>query len=78
MPAVKALARVGHGREIATTPREHAERLARGGAPAAAEVRELAELYYVAEWGGRRDPTAERRAGELAVAIKSILRALPR
>jgi hypothetical protein len=76
--AVKALAKVGHGRETATTPREHADRLARGGAPAAAEVRELAELYYAAEWGGRRDPTAERRAGELVLAIRSILRALPR
>jgi transglutaminase-like putative cysteine protease len=76
--AVKALAKVGQGRELATTPREHAERLARSGAPAAAEIRELADLYYAAEWGGRRDPSAERRAGELAIAIKSLVRALPR
>jgi hypothetical protein len=76
--SLKALAKVGHGREPATTPREHAARLTRTGAPGAAEVRELAELYYAAEWGGVRDPEAERRAGELAIAIKSHIRALPR
>jgi len=76
--SLRQLAKAGHGREPATTPREHADRLTRTGAPAAPEVRELTELYYAAEWGGLRDPEAERRAAELAVAIKTHIRALPR
>jgi hypothetical protein len=43
------LAKAGHAREADATPREHAERLARIGGPAAPEVRELTELYYAAE-----------------------------
>jgi protein-glutamine gamma-glutamyltransferase len=76
--SLRLLAKAGHAKEPATTPREHADRLSRTGGPAAPEVRELTELYYAAEWGGRRDPEAERRAGELAIAIKAHLRALPR
>ena len=76
--SLRLLAKAGHAKEPATTPREHADRLARTGGPAAPEVRELTELYYAAEWGGLRDPEAERRAGELAIAIKTHLRALPR
>ncbi len=46
-----------------------------GPAPAALgpPLRELTELYYAAEWGGRNDPDAERRAAELAEAIKGAL-----
>jgi len=36
-------------------------------------VRELTELYYAAEWGGRVDAAAERRAAELAGSITSAL-----
>ena len=36
-------------------------------------VRELTELYYAAEWGGRITPDAERRAHELADAIRTTL-----
>lgn len=73
--ALRQLTRAGHGRDPAVTPREHATRLT---LPLGAQVRELTELYYAAEWGGRRDPAAERRAVELATAIKSALRQLPR
>jgi len=73
--ALRQLAKVGHGREPAVTPREHAARLQ---LPIGDRFRELTELYYAAEWGGRRDPVAEQRASELATAIKAELRAMPR
>ena len=63
--AVRALARAGVARDAAITPREYAARAKIAGA----ELRELVELYYAAEWGGRADAAAERRAGELAEAI---------
>src|SRR5262249_21893355 len=65
--AVEALARAGRAREPAATPRELAVKAA------LPEMSELVELYYAAEWGGRRDPAAERRASELATAIRSLL-----
>jgi len=74
----KQLAKAGTPREAATTPRELAERLTSRGAPAADEVRELTDLYYAAEWGGRRDPAAEQRAASLASAIKATLKSMPR
>ena len=63
--AVRALAKAGVARDAAITPREYAAR----ATIASAELRELVELYYTAEWGGRADAAAERRAGELADAI---------
>jgi transglutaminase-like putative cysteine protease len=69
----RQLAKAGIGREIATTPRELAERMARDRKPAAEQVHELTELYYAAEWGMRRDPAAERRAADLAVEIRKAL-----
>ena len=71
----RQLAKAGVAREPGTTPRELASR---ANLPAAAEVRELVELYYAAEWGRRHDPAAERRAGELADQIRSTLRTLSR
>ncbi|HEX5062168.1 MAG TPA: DUF3488 and transglutaminase-like domain-containing protein [Kofleriaceae bacterium] len=70
----KQLAKHGTRREPGTTPRELADRALAKGDPAATELRELTELYYAAEWGGRRDPGAEQRAGELAIAIRRRLR----
>jgi hypothetical protein len=61
----KQLARAGVSRDAATTPRELAKRVTF----ATLEVSELVDLYYAAEWGGRRDPDDERRAGELAKKI---------
>ena len=43
-------------------------------APAAADLEELTELYYAAEWGGRRDAAAEQRAEALVAEIKAALR----
>ena len=74
----KQLAKAGSPRDAATTPRELADKLSARNAPAAADVRELTELYYAAEWGGRRDPAAEQRAAALAVAIKATLKAMTR
>ena len=71
----RALARAGMPREAALTPRELAQRLAGRGDPIAPQVGELTELYYAAEWGRRRDPAAEQRAGELAREIRAALRA---
>ncbi|MDB4953790.1 MAG: transglutaminase domain protein [Myxococcales bacterium] len=69
----RQLAKAGIGREVATTPRELAQRMTRDRKPAAAQVGELIELYYAAEWGLRREETAERRAAELAVEIRQAL-----
>ena len=71
----RAAAREGRARARARASRR-SELAARLATPFAADVRELTELYYAAEWGGRDDPAAERRAGELADAITS--RALAR
>ncbi len=70
----KQLAKHGTRRDTGMTPRELADRAITRGEPAAAELRELTELYYAAEWGGRSDPAGERRAGELASAIRTALR----
>jgi hypothetical protein len=68
----KQLAKHGLARAPGVTPREHAAKLT---TPFAADVRELTDLYYTAEWGGRTDAAAERRATELAGAITAALRA---
>lgn len=73
--ATKQLAKHGTRREAGVTPRELADRAVATGAPAAAELSELTELYYTAEWGGRSNPAAEARAHELAIAIRNCLRA---
>jgi len=72
---VRQLARSGQPRPTATTPRELAARLAERGDPVAGAVGELVDLYYAAEWGGRRDPAATDRARTLATEIKLDLRA---
>ena len=71
----KQLAKAGVTRDLATTPRELATRLSSVGHVAAPQVGELTELYYAAEWGGRRDPGAEDRALALAVEIRAALSA---
>ncbi len=65
----KQLSRAGIPREPATTPHELATRLA----TKVPQIRELTELYYAAEWGGRTDPGAERRAVELSDEIRTTL-----
>lgn len=70
----KQLAKHGVRRDAGVTPRELAAQAVARGEPAAAELHELTELYYAAEWGGRRDPAAEERARQLAVAIRNALR----
>ncbi|MDB4961670.1 MAG: transglutaminase domain protein [Myxococcales bacterium] len=73
-----ALAKAGVARDAALTPRELATRMAQRGDPGAPQVGELVELYYVAEWGGRRDPAAEVRAQILAAEIRQALDAARR
>ena len=63
--AARVIARAGVARDPAATPRELAARVTF----ATTEMRELVELYYEAEWGGRVDEAAERRADALVVAI---------
>ena len=69
----KALAKAGIAREAATTPRELATRMTERADAGAAAVGELVELYYAAEWGGRRDPAAEERALVLAREIRAAI-----
>ncbi len=71
----KQLAKAGIAREASITPRELADRMIERHDPGAAEVRELVELYYAAEWGSHRDPAAEDRAQKLALKIKAALAA---
>jgi hypothetical protein len=66
--ATRALARAGIAREAAVTPRELAARVT----IATTELRALVELYYEAEWGGRVDDDAERRADALATRIAEL------
>jgi transglutaminase-like putative cysteine protease len=68
----KQLSKAGFPRTSSTTPRELASKLV--AHPVGAQVSELVELYYAAEWGGRRDDKAEDRAEALATSIKQTLR----
>ena len=72
---LRQLANHGIARAPGVTPRELAARIQTDLGP---PVRELTDLYYAAEWGGRSDPAAERRADELAAAIKASLAVAPR
>jgi len=65
------LARHGLARSPATTPRELAADLVARGAPGAAELAELTELYYAAEWGGAASPEVLERAQRLRRAIEA-------
>ncbi|MEO8550096.1 MAG: DUF4129 domain-containing transglutaminase family protein, partial [Kofleriaceae bacterium] len=67
---LKQLAKHGITREPGVTPQELAARLA---TPFGPDVRELTALYYAAEWGGKTDPAADRRASELATSITAAL-----
>lgn len=78
LSVAKSLAKAGVARDAATTPRELATRMTQRGEPAASDVGELTELYYAAEWGGRRDPAAEDKAMQLARAIRATLDAAKR
>jgi protein-glutamine gamma-glutamyltransferase len=66
----KQLAKAGFSRATGTTPRELAAKLVERGDPAAEQVAQLVDIYYAAEWGGRRDAASEDRAEALAVEIK--------
>ncbi len=78
LSVAKSLAKAGVARDAGTTPRELATRMTERGEPAAAQVGELTELYYAAEWGGRRDPAAEDTAMRLARDIRTALDAAKR
>ena len=67
------LARAGHPRDPATTPRELAATLGARGVPGAADLGELTELYYRAQWGGELGPEAVARAAALQKAIEDAL-----
>jgi transglutaminase-like putative cysteine protease len=71
----KLLAKAGVVRDASLTPRELAARMTLRAEPGADQCVELTELYYAAEWGGRRDPAAEDRAVVLAREIRIVLEA---
>jgi transglutaminase-like putative cysteine protease len=75
--AVVSLARRGHGRAPAATPREHARELAARGVPGAAALVELADLYYSRIYGGSDAPELLDRARALAADIERALREAP-
>ncbi|MDX2089794.1 MAG: DUF3488 and transglutaminase-like domain-containing protein [Kofleriaceae bacterium] len=71
--ALKLLAKHGAPREPWMTPRELANQLAQRDHAGAAQVRELTELYYSAEWGGRRNADDEARAAALLRELRTTL-----
>lgn len=75
--AMTSLARRGHGRAPAVTPREHASELAARGVPGAAELVELTALYYSRVYGGSDAPELLERARVLAADIERALREAP-
>ena len=75
LAALRALGRRGFPRVDSVTPREHARSLAGAGAPGAAALAELCELYYAAEWRGVPSaPPARERARVLQAEIDEALR----
>jgi transglutaminase-like putative cysteine protease len=75
--AVLSLARRGHDRAPAVTPREHAAELAARAVPGAAALVELTDLYYARIYGGRDEPELLDRARGLAADIERALREAP-
>ncbi|MCX5746878.1 MAG: transglutaminaseTgpA domain-containing protein [Proteobacteria bacterium] len=74
--ASRRLARIGHVRDAATTPREFAAKLHAVGAPGAAPLGELVELYYVAHWRIEQgDPGVSARATALHADLLAALEA---
>jgi hypothetical protein len=69
--ASRQLARAGHARAPAITPRVFATELAPS---LATPMTELVELYYLAQWGGEITATSEARAEVLADEIRAALR----
>lgn len=76
--AVLSLARRGHDRAPAATPREHARALAARAVPGAAALAELTDLYYARIYGGSDEPALLDRAHVLAADIERALRDAPR
>jgi len=76
--AVLGLARRGHGRDPAATPREHARDLAGRAVPGATALNELTDLYYARVYGGEDEPETLARARVLAADIDKALREAPR
>ena len=75
LATARTLGRRGFPRGPSVTPREHADSLAGAGAPGAAALAELTELYYTAEWSGRpSDPAARDRARALSAEIQEALK----
>lgn len=75
--AARRLARRGHRRDPAMTPRELARHLAERGVAGAAELAELTELYYAAAWGGLATADMLARARVLAARIDALRDAPP-
>jgi transglutaminase-like putative cysteine protease len=75
--AMLSLARRGHDRAPAVTPREHAAELQARAVPGAAALNELTDLYYARIYGGRDEPELLDRARALAADIERALREAP-
>jgi transglutaminase-like putative cysteine protease len=75
LATLRTLGRRGFPRGASATPREHARSLVGAGAPGAAALTELCELYYAAEWSGvPSDEKAQGRAQLLSSQIQDALR----
>lgn len=75
LAAVAILARRGFSRPPSATPREHARRLVTAGAPGAAALAELTELYYAAEYSGPGHHPGPEAGAHAAALGRSIAQA---
>jgi len=67
--ACARFAKLGHKRSPSMTPREHARALVHREVPGAAELAELAEIYYGAEFGGHPEIASLDKARQLRARI---------
>jgi len=74
----RRMARRGHRRDQATTPREYADALARKKTPGAASFARLTELYYAAVYGPHELPDMAAQAKELRDQVETAWKQRPR
>ncbi len=76
LATLRSLAKRGHRRDEATTPREFARDLAQSGVPGAGSLEALTELYYRAEYSTAilDDPATAGRAQALSESVQDALK----
>ncbi len=76
LATLRSLAKRGHRRDDATTPREFARDLTKSGVPGAESLEALTELYYRAEYASAAKTNDERSASRALALSQTVLAAL--